>query len=38
VVVGSAIVKLIEQNGLSADCAAKVEAFVKPLVDAVKAI
>jgi tryptophan synthase alpha chain len=35
VVVGSAIVKLIEQNGASADCAAKVEAFVKPLVDAV---
>lgn len=38
VVVGSAIVKLIEQNGSSADCAAKVEAFVKPLVDAVHAL
>lgn len=38
VVVGSAIVKLIEQNGTSADCAAKVEAFVKPLVDAVHAL
>ena len=38
VVVGSAIVKLIEQNGASPDCAAKVEAFVKPLVDAVKAL
>ena len=38
VVVGSAIVKLIEQNGSSPDCAAKVEAFVKPLVDAVHAI
>jgi len=35
VVVGSAIVKLIEQNGSSPDCAARVEAFVKPLVDAV---
>jgi tryptophan synthase alpha chain len=35
VVVGSAIVKLIEQNGESPECAAKVEAFVKPLVDAV---
>ena len=35
VVVGSAIVKLIEQNGSAHDCAAKVEAFVKPLVDAV---
>lgn len=38
VVVGSAIVKLIEQNGASADCAAKVEAFVKPLVAAVHAL
>jgi tryptophan synthase alpha chain len=38
VVVGSAIVKLIEQNGSSPDCAAKVEAFVKPLVDAVHAL
>lgn len=38
VVVGSAIVKLIEQNGTSPDCAAKVEIFVKPLVDAVHAL
>lgn len=38
VVVGSAIVKLVEQNGSSPDCAAKVEAFVKPLVDAVHAL
>ena len=38
VVVGSAIVKLIEQNGSSSDCAAKLEAFVKPLVAAVKAL
>jgi len=38
VVVGSAIVKLIEQNGSSPDCAAKVKAFVKPLVDAVHAL
>lgn len=38
VVVGSAIVKLIEQNGTAPDCAAKVEAFVKPLVDAVHAL
>jgi tryptophan synthase alpha chain len=38
VVVGSAIVKLIEQNGSSPDCAAKVESFVKPLVDAVHAL
>lgn len=38
VVVGSAIVKLIEQNGNSCDCAARVEAFVKPLVDAVHAL
>ena len=38
VVVGSAIVKLIEQNGSSADCAAKLEAFVKPLVGAVHAL
>jgi len=38
VVVGSAIVKLIEKNGASPDCTASVEAFVKPLVDAVKAL
>lgn len=36
VVVGSAIVKLIEQHGHGADLTAKVSAFVKPLVDAVK--
>lgn len=36
VVVGSAIVKLIEQNGSSPGLAARVAAFVKPLVDAVK--
>ena len=38
VVVGSAIVRIIEQNGASPDVAAKVEAFVKPLVDAAKSI
>lgn len=38
VVVGSAIVKLIEKNGASPDVAAQLEAFVKPLVDAVKAV
>ncbi len=38
VVVGSAIVKLVEKHGASPDCAAKVEAFVKPLVDAVHAL
>jgi tryptophan synthase alpha chain len=37
VVVGSAIVKLIEQHGGSAELAERVSAFVKPLVDAVKA-
>ena len=36
VVVGSAIVKLIEQHGTSADLTEKLGAFVKPLVDAVK--
>ncbi len=36
VVVGSAIVKLIEQHGGSDELTAKVSAFVKPLVDAVK--
>jgi tryptophan synthase alpha chain len=38
VVVGSAIVKLIEKNGAANDLAQQVEAFVKPLVDAVHAI
>lgn len=38
VVVGSAIVKLIAQNGAASDLAQKVESFVKPLVDAVKAL
>ncbi|MDZ4290011.1 MAG: tryptophan synthase subunit alpha [Prosthecobacter sp.] len=38
VVVGSAIVNLIAKNGASPDLAQKVEAFVKPLVDAVKAL
>ena len=38
VVVGSAIVKLIEQHGTSADLCAKLEALVKPLVDAVKSV
>ncbi len=37
VVVGSAIVRIVEQNGNSPDLAAKLTAFVKPLVDAVKA-
>ncbi len=38
VVVGSAIVKLIEQHGSSKDLTERVSAFVKPLVDAVKAV
>jgi tryptophan synthase alpha chain len=38
VVVGSAIVKLIQQHGSSPDLAAQVGAFVKPLVDAVKSV
>ncbi|MES2594264.1 MAG: tryptophan synthase subunit alpha [Verrucomicrobiota bacterium] len=38
VVVGSAIVKLIEKHGASSDVAQQVEAFVKPLVDAVHAV
>ena len=38
VVVGSAIVKLIEKHGSSPSLAAEVGAFVKPLVDAVKAL
>lgn len=36
VVVGSAIVKLIEQHGATPEVADKVAAFVKPLVDAVR--
>ncbi len=38
VVVGSAIVKLIEKNGRSMDLSQQLEAFVKPLVDAVHAL
>ena len=38
VVVGSAIVRQIEEYGASADVAARVESFVKPLVDAVKSV
>lgn len=38
VVVGSAIVKLVEQNGSKQDFTDRVSAFVKPLVDAVKAV
>lgn len=38
VVVGSAIVKLIEQHGQSSDLTEKLTAFVKPLVDAVKSV
>lgn len=38
VVVGSAIVKLIEKNGSSPGLASQVEAFVKPLVDAVHSL
>ena len=38
VIVGSAIVKLIEQHGGSAELTEKVSAFVKPLVDAVKGL
>jgi tryptophan synthase alpha chain len=38
VVVGSAIVRLIEQNGASPDLPDRLLAFVKPLVDAVKAV
>lgn len=38
VVVGSAIVKLIEKNGTSPDLANQVEAFVRPLVEAVHAL
>jgi len=38
VVVGSAIVKLIEKHGAEPDVAEKVGAFVKPLVEAVKRV
>jgi tryptophan synthase alpha chain len=38
VVVGSAIVRLIEQNGDAPDLSDRLIAFVKPLVDAVKAV
>lgn len=38
VVVGSAIVKLIEKNGAAADLPEQVEAFVQPLVAAVKGL
>lgn len=38
VVVGSAIVKIIEKNGAAADLTRKIHDFVKPLVDAVKAV
>jgi tryptophan synthase alpha chain len=38
VVVGSAIVRVIEQHGSSSEVAAAVEAFVKPLVDAAKSV
>lgn len=38
VVVGSAIVKLVEKHGTSPDLAAKLREFVKPLVDAVKSV
>ena len=36
-VVGSAIVKIVEQNASDPNVADKVEEFVKPLVDAVHA-
>ncbi len=38
VVVGSAIVQLVEKHGAGADLAGRVGAFVKPLVDAVKSV
>jgi tryptophan synthase alpha chain len=38
VVVGSAIVKVIAEHGGRPDLAAKLEAFVRPLVEAVKAV
>ena len=38
VVVGSAIVRIVEAHGGNPDLAEQVEAFVKPLVDAVKSV
>ncbi len=38
VVVGSAIVRIVEANGSAPDLGEKVEAFVKPLVDAAKSV
>lgn len=38
VVVGSAIVRQIEQHGTSPDIASRIEAFVKPLVEATKSV
>ena len=38
VVVGSAIVKLIEKHGTQSDLATELAAFVKPLVEAVKSV
>jgi tryptophan synthase alpha chain len=38
IVVGSAIVKIVENEGDSPDLSEKVHAFVKPLVDAVKSV
>ena len=38
VVVGSAIVKQVEAHGNDSDLADRIEAFVKPLVDAAKSV
>ncbi len=38
VIVGSAIVRIVEQHGKSPDLAARLTEFVKPLVEAVKAV
>lgn len=38
VVVGSAIVQLVEKHGAGPDLASRIGAFVKPLVDAVKSV
>jgi tryptophan synthase alpha chain len=38
VIVGSAIVRLIEQHGAAPDLSERVAAFVKPLVAAVKSV
>ncbi len=38
IIVGSAIVKLVDKHGKDADLAARVTEFVKPLVDAVKSV